>query len=124
MNPQEAYNYIYREVYAPSFFVKLAEAGIHPRNEEEALSFLRMGAKLSAAEQQGLCKDASASALSEAEQALDNVLQSYGLQPSGQEDGIKAAAAQASQHPDLQRAVITLNYGLNQHLAEPVQAAA
>lgn len=105
---------LYHEVYAPTFFNKLASYGIRPTNEAQAQSLLRQGAKLRAAYEQDAVKTAAAQGdfLLMAEQRLDASLAKHASvvnQPTAEDREIAAYAQKlASERPDLRDAAIAI----------------
>lgn len=113
MNPDDAYAVVFNGVYQPAFFEKLAvDYNIHPRNEHEATEILTMAAQLRQLHNNDLEKKASTSSsmLDKARAALDNHLESLNLatSPSRVQQSIKQAAVRGAQHPELSRAILSL----------------
>jgi hypothetical protein len=108
-DPNElAYAEVMQRVYEPVFFAKLAEFGVVPGSEREALQMLRMGGQLYGQYQQGLMKEAAAqgSFIDYAASRLDQLTGSSG----GAEDTIyKQAAAQFLHDPNILLAAQTLS---------------
>lgn len=114
MNPDDAYAVVFNGVYQPAFFEKLAaDYNIQPNNEHEAMEMLTMASQLRQLHDNDLEKKASASSsnLDVARNLLDQHLNSLGLgtaQPNRVQQSIKQAAARGAQHPELARAILSM----------------
>ena len=116
----EAYAHIHENVYAPTFFHKLAsDYGITPANEDECCELMTIATKLRGAHdaaQHKQAKDtgvARQSFLKTAHQHLDAIMQEHGLAAPQQaannlEHEIKAAAATLTLNPSIAQAVLQL----------------
>ena len=85
MTGEDARTVLMRNVFAPAFFDKLATHGIVPASEEEAVSYLRIGEKLLAADREEQVKQASSRVgfLKQAEIDLDaEYRRRYGAAPA------------------------------------------
>lgn len=106
---------LYNErITIPTFFHKLASAyGIEPRTEMHRQQMVRIGAKLLAAEDVGMDKQASdeSDILARIEKSIDVRL---GQQSSSLSSLEKSAAADLSNDPQLQEAAYVINEALKQ----------
>jgi hypothetical protein len=126
---QTAYNNLFMGVHQRVFFNKLAAAGHAPRTQEEAQWMLETAGKLRTVDQSIPVKQANdaQSPYYQANQALDRVMQQYGLgaRPAHaeQELAIKHAAAALSNDPTLYNSILALKMdeaeALRQQLTQP-----
>jgi hypothetical protein len=128
-----AFHYIAEQIYGPVFFDKLAEFGICGQNDAQCEQLLRLGATLTAAEQQGLYKSAQTQAnetnspfLSHVLGRLEGALAPHMAAPAPQEGQIKQGALQLVLKDELtKQAALVYDYILRggQVAEAPAEAA-
>lgn len=113
-DPNDAYNVLHNQVYAPAFFEKLAsDYNIQPQTQDEALTLLKMASWLRDMHDQQE-KTASTNLLSGAAENLrQHAIQRGLIDPRAQQKQATASrafqyAAQASMDPQLVHAVLSL----------------
>lgn len=113
---QQAIDTLYREVYVPALFEKLAsDYGIQPRTEDEARTMLTRAAQLRAISEAEKTAQSGVNHLDKAGAAIDKMLAQHGLAPSTDNSQLKLAAKQAAvSRPDLASAVLTLEVAARQ----------
>jgi len=113
---QQAIDTLYREVYVPAVFEKLAnDFGIQPRTEEEARLMLTRAAQLRAISEAEKTAASGVKHLDKAGAAIDKLLAQHGLAPAVANNHLKTAAQQAAlSRPDLAAAVLTLEVAARQ----------
>ena len=110
-DPQAAYNHLFNTVHAPAFFAKLAQAGIAPANEKEAADYLEMAGKLRTIQQDPRVKaaqDNSGSRVTQAKQALDQLMSQHGLGGQARQISLQKVAASLADDPNIYNAVLSL----------------
>lgn len=124
-DPKVAYDTLYRDVYASSFFGRLAQHGVTPATEKQAEHFLGLAGKLRAYAEDDRTKQAADAAdpVAEAESALDSVLARNGfgrLTKAAQEADVARhnAAVRLANDANVYNAVLTLKAAQAQEVAE------
>ena len=111
LTSEQALAVLFQRVQIPVFFNKLAEAGIHVRDDAEAQQYLDIAVKLRQLEHREWAKTASVqtSQLSKLSQRLDGLLAERGVQGlPAMSSEVKLAAEQGSADPELAHAVLSL----------------
>ena len=113
MDFESAYSLVYGQVYAPTFFEKLASHGIVPKDNEEAETMLKMANQLRVAYDLQERQE-SGSLLEKAANHLNDQLSAMGYNQTPQEDAvekqIKQAAHATAQDPAIANALLSMAY--------------
>jgi len=109
-NPRDAYNHVFSEIHATTFFNKLASAGISPSTDQEVEDLLKLAGTLRPYAAQAAEKTASASRFGG---ALNDLSQLTGAtQATNQlqsQMAIKQAAAAVLQDPAIYQSMLSLH---------------
>lgn len=93
-------------VRVPTFFRKLAAAGIVPGSEVEAQDLLDIAERLKAAEANGMIQ--SQSRFGDVKSALDRHFQTASVDPGALNPSVKRAAAELSHQPEMIAAALAI----------------
>lgn len=117
--PQQAYDFLFRNLHAQVFVEKLASYGINPQTEDELAHYMELAGKLRQFEDQATVKQASAhmDLVKQANQMLNEQLGIPQNQfDSEEEAAIKSAAARVIESPDIFNSILTLKFAEAQRL--------
>ena len=122
LSPEEAYNVLISQTFAPTFFQKLSSVyNITPANEQEAKDMLLTAGMLRNAQEANNTKEA-ADRTNFYSQAKDDLAQTLGYQTYGQPNVdmavIKQAATQAAQNPLIKEAALVFADHLAQSMSQ------
>ncbi len=106
---QEAWNCYVQDVAYRAFFHKLAQHGIEPQNENEAVELINLSQKLAEAEQH--TKSASTNRFAEINRGIDEQFQQLGIghrEKQAAEEEIKALTWELSKDPKIAESIVKL----------------